>query len=152
MSANLNLGKIITTKQNRDAIHVAVAPVAAGENLKRGQRIYLSDGKAFVEVRGNRDADAIGIVDPFLPDITIKSGQWFWLFLFPNTITALRHEWTHPAFADESPTYNEIIREYARLIEAYNAATGAHIDTTEYFRCACQTEPENQLWQRNKLN
>lgn len=93
MSDNLKLGQIITTPQHRDAVHVAVAPVKAGCPLVPGQRVALKNGIANFEVRGN----AIGIVDPFLQD-NVRTSQTFWLFLFPGTITALRHEWTHPAF------------------------------------------------------
>lgn len=95
--SDLKLGQIITGPANRDAIHVAVAPVKAGWNLMPGQRVCLDGGMAVHEVRGN----AIGIVDPFLQSM-IKTGETFWLFLFPNTVTGLRHEWQHPAFEAES--------------------------------------------------
>jgi hypothetical protein len=38
---------------------------------------------------------AIGIIDPFLT-VVVEKGQHCWLFMMPNTITSLRHEWEHP--------------------------------------------------------
>lgn len=92
-SSELGLGKIIETEQGRDAIHVAIIPIVAYEDLWRGREVGLTnDGRATTQ------ADRmIGIVDPFLKQ-TVEAGQKFWLFLFPNTVTSLRHEWTHPAF------------------------------------------------------
>jgi len=90
-------GKLITEPQMRDAVHIAVAPVTAGENLAPGTRIGFT-GNAFTV---GADADIIGIVDPFLRQ-DVMEGEMFYMFLLPNTITSLRHEWTHPEFEKEA--------------------------------------------------
>mgnify|MGYP003476804670 FL=1 len=106
------LGKLITEPQHRDAIHIAVAPVTAGETLKPGQPIgFATEGDAFTVVAG---VHTIGIVDPFLPEKAVYKGEQFYMFLYPNTITSLRHDWTHPAFEKEDelasfePTFNKL--------------------------------------------
>ncbi len=97
MSESLGLGKIITTPQQRDAIHVAVAPVVANSELKPGQRVgFVREGSNLV----GPGVEAIGIVDPFLSTGPRKN-QEFWLFLFPETVTGMRHHWKHPAFDGE---------------------------------------------------
>lgn len=97
--SDINLGKIIDgTTQQRDAIHIAVAPVIAVEGLMPGQHIALTgEGQETVGL-GTDERPAIGIVDPFLK-FPIRPGERFWMFLYPNTITSLRHEWSHPAFS-----------------------------------------------------
>lgn len=92
----LSFGSLITTPQTRDAVHVAVAPVTSAEVLRPGDHIGL------VEKKGNttlvsRFSPLIGVVDPFLKN-NIKPGSQFWMFLYPQTITGLRHEWSHPSF------------------------------------------------------
>lgn len=88
----LKLGQIITTEQQRDAIHVAVVPVVAKMHLKVGQHVGAE----------GLPRNPVGIVDPFLL-APVEMGQTFWLYLYPGSITSLRHNWTHPAFPDETP-------------------------------------------------
>lgn len=88
---SLGIGKLVQTEQVRDAIHVAVAPMEAAEVLYPGQRIGIYNGLALAS------AHSIGIVDPFLESRVMK-GERFWMFLFPGTVTSLRHEWKHPHF------------------------------------------------------
>jgi hypothetical protein len=92
---NIELGKIIEGEQDRDAIHIAVAPVFAYVPLNPGEHI------GFIDIQTNRVSSfktkKIGIVDPFLTK-QVKVGEQFWMFLYPNTITSLRHDWIHPDF------------------------------------------------------
>jgi hypothetical protein len=84
----------------RDAVHVAVIAVVADGKLAPGQDV----GLLTLAPVGDRIASAsaptlIGIVDPFIKGI-VWPGQRFWLYLYPRTITALSHRWSHPAFPD----------------------------------------------------
>jgi hypothetical protein len=103
---NLPIGKLVTGEEGRDAVHVAIAPVAAPCELRPGQH---------VDAHGRPEGPGVvpvGIVDPFLRE-AVRPGERFWLFLYPNTVTSLRHEWTHPAFPTNSPAeVNRAIVEY----------------------------------------
>jgi hypothetical protein len=92
------LGELLTTDAERDAVHVAVAPVIAAVPLARGDHIGFLDAEKHTVAPAKRP---IGIVDPFLRDI-VQPGERFWMFLYPQTITSLRHDWTHPAFEREA--------------------------------------------------
>ena len=89
------LGSLIGDGEGRDAIHVAVLPVTAGETLHPAQHIGIKDGVAMTTA-----TKLVGIVDPFLRG-AVHTGQKFWMLLYPRTITSLRHVWSHPDFADE---------------------------------------------------
>jgi hypothetical protein len=108
---DLGLGKIIEPGKfaARDAIHIAVAPMIAGEKLHPGDHVRIMQGTSDHVVQDRSDYDAasprIGIVDPFI-ELDYKNDQWeippgsrIWVYLYPNTITGLRHEWDHPAFS-----------------------------------------------------
>lgn len=114
------LGTIIDERAGRDAIHLAVEPVIAGEALGAGYPIKITDGKAFYAER----QECIGIVDPFL-DGMVSPGLRFWLVVNPRTITSLRHVWSHPAFKDPDtsmPVYGKSeqwIRDFADRVSLH---------------------------------
>jgi hypothetical protein len=94
------IGQLIEGEANRDAIHVAIAPVVAAEKLAPGQHVGFVEGSTdrVESLPGAVYASRrIGIVDPYLPSLVFPE-QRFYLFLYPRTVTSLRHEWTHPAF------------------------------------------------------
>jgi hypothetical protein len=97
-----NIGELCDPGDNRrDAIHVAVVPVKVWHDMEPGDHVMLDETcrPSDPEVYGclMNDPKAIGIIDPFLKK-PVKAGERCWLFLYPNTITGLRHVWTHPAF------------------------------------------------------
>lgn len=96
MSKDIKLGTKPVEGQLRDAIHVAIAPMVASTQLKPGAHVgILPDGTA-----GMSD-NPIGIVDPFIGGSVYK-GERFWLLLYQQTVTGMRHQWSHPAFPDAS--------------------------------------------------
>lgn len=93
---NDQLGKIPGMGAMRDAIHIAIAPVVAAKVLSAGDHVGpTKDGRYAMT------SNPVGIVDPFRGPGVIAAGEKFWLLLYPNTITTLRHNWTHPAFSTE---------------------------------------------------
>lgn len=93
---DLRIGEIITTEQKRDAIHIAIFPAIAGMELKAGQHVGILEGSTLF----GKTKKTVGIVDPYL-ETPVQEGERFWLFIYPNTVTSLKHNWTHPAFEDE---------------------------------------------------
>lgn len=101
------LGTILDKRINheRDAIHLAVLPVYAGDYLKRGQRCIIKGDMAFPANKTGTDDwdeedDATGIIDPFLSHESVEHGNRVWFIVLPRTITSLRHVWDHPLFPD----------------------------------------------------
>lgn len=103
------LGALTDEKAERDAIHVAVAPVVSAELLKPGQHIGIIDKDC-----AGVCSTPIGIVDPFLTR-SVKPGERFFMVLYPGTITSLKHHWTHPSFA---AIENGAVNESKRWLEA----------------------------------
>ncbi len=148
MSENLKLGELISTEQARDAVHIAVAPVVAGERLTPGQRIGLANGKAVAS------APYIGVVDPFLAETEVAPGERFWMFLVPGSITSLRHEWTHPSFDgnDEVRAARATIERMADNMDlTYSALMGYADDHLAYqphsdWDSHYVTQQDSELW------
>ena len=112
---NVKLGQLIEkgSASQRDAIHVAVMPVTAAEDLKPGAKIAFVYGtKNMVKQEHYRP---VGVVDPFLDTYQVDKGEEFFMMLFPGTITGLRHEWTHPDIDRPAPTneHEKWLREFA---------------------------------------
>ena len=111
--SDVELGKIIIDKPQKDAIHVAVAPVIAAVRLSPGEHVGLTEKNGDQVARPSEmgpNIEPIGIVDPFL-DRDVFPGQRLWLMLYPNTVMSLRHEWVHPAFGGDSVRWLEDIAD-----------------------------------------
>ncbi len=95
------IGTILTEDYKRDAIHIAMFPAISAEILWRGDYVALENSREDLVFKVlPSDKRCIGMVDPFVND-RINPYQKFWVFLLPNTVTSLRHDWTHPAFVKE---------------------------------------------------
>lgn len=104
--ALLTLGTIHEEQQYRDAIHLGVEPVIAGDVLYAGEHIGIGkDGKAYGGATPN--IKPLGIVDPFLVD-PVYEGDAFWLVVYPRQITSLHHVWEHPDFPASVPESTDI--------------------------------------------
>ncbi len=123
-----SIGKLLHVPAQRDAIHVAIAPVVAAEEIQPGEHCgFIQDGDTenVGACRRGSTKYAIGIVDPFLTS-PVKIGERFWMFLYPNTVTSLRHEWTHPAFGattstmDDKAFSEQWLRRYATKMNSYD--------------------------------
>lgn len=87
----------------RDAVHVAVFSARSAVTLYPGQRVAIvSHGEKDSEV--GPTGEVCAMVDPFL-DHAVMPGERFWAYLFPRTITALAHRWSHPAFEQSAAVY-----------------------------------------------
>lgn len=84
---------IIDSEAQNDAIHVAIAPMIAATELRPGAHVGFVGTGDTNKMEVNQAP--VGIVDPFLAR-PVRAGERFYLFLYPGTITSLRHDWTHP--------------------------------------------------------
>jgi hypothetical protein len=116
--SNKQLGELIPPDSPRDAIHIAIAPVVADEQLAPGDHIGLV-GENTVSSKAEK---LIGIVDPFL-GVYPKKGDLFYMLLYPDTITGLHHQWTHPSFSAERKPFSASregseawLREFAEVV------------------------------------
>lgn len=116
------LGRLIEGDDaQRDAIHIAIIPLIIGEDyMQHGERFRLKYGSKTIALSGEYENGAtptLGILDPFIDTFkSIMEGQKVWGFLFPGTVTGMRHHWKHPSFdKEETPEniYEVWLREFA---------------------------------------
>jgi hypothetical protein len=127
MDCDVNLGSTPSKYADRDAVHVAVIPMIAGEKLLPGTHVSVVDGKCFAS--GN----LVGIVDPYRAHHVIKEGESFWLCLYPKSVTSIRHHWTCPAIPASSKEEGAVdklaserwLRAYAETVSPYYKEDGA---------------------------
>ena len=146
---SLRIGHIITDDQKRDAVHMAIVPVIAAEPLLSGEHVGI-------DVTGRASANEVfqvGIVDPFLRQGVAK-GEKFWLFLYPGSITSLRHDWDHPAFVKQEEPPPDI-QKAKTWLEAFAQKRGHTykeiMDAVENSNDGVLYEPEEQFWTNYEL-
>lgn len=137
--AQHTLGHIHRSPMERDAVHVAVIQVRAAENLKVGQHIGFAEGGYLVTASPSPNYPLLGIVDPYLAKDPAK-GEQFWMMLYPNTITGLKHVWDHPYVSGDSKgvasASEKWLRDFADQVDAdyqqmmYTA--GTHCDDSRF--------------------
>ncbi len=130
----LKIGHIIRTPQSRDAIHMAIIPIEAGEDIRPGHHVGIKDGKATTD----KSVKRIGIVDPFL-GFGVLEGQVFWLFIYPGGIGSLKHHWTHPELDKVTETV------FTPEVVEYEAAEEDETDDDDDpFNCCGDDEDEDE--------
>jgi hypothetical protein len=116
--SDTKLGGLIDETAQRDAIHIAVAPVVASQILSPGAHVGFIPGSTEEVAGAAPTITLIGIVDPFLKrDVLV--GERFYLCLYQQTVTGMRHHWTHPAF--EAETASDAVAISRAWIEAFAA-------------------------------
>lgn len=101
MSDKIDLLEKPSIQYEKDAVHIAVIAVIAGEDLSAGTQVAKGANEHYF-----KSTKSVGIVNPFSG--RVKKGDLFWLMLNPNTITGMRHNWTHPDF-------NELPNNYVKI-------------------------------------
>lgn len=76
----------------KDAIHVAIVSVVAGETLKAGQAFELNEHRHAVAARGRNKKTLTGVVDPF-GDEFINRGEIVWGIVHPDHVERVEHHW-----------------------------------------------------------
>lgn len=129
-----NFGSLIENPSiERDAIHIATLPAIATEKLAPGTHVGIVDRFGLVSI-GVVDK-LVGIVDPFLKK-PVKEGEVCWLFMYPNTITSLKHNWTHPDIptAEEAESQEKTFKYLTQYpasmnwMEAYASEVNLSVD------------------------
>lgn len=150
MSNEIKLGQLLRGAEQKDAIHMALAPIIAHRALQPGEHIGVKNG-----VESSDVYEKIGIVDPFLKSV-VRKGEKFYILLYQYSVTGMRHEWEHPYFVKvKSPEMSPSVAwlthyasifglNYQGLIDACND----YLDTGSDF-CLGDDTPD-EAWSDNE--
>lgn len=120
--ADIKLGTIPEPSvDDRDAIHVAIIVVVAAERLKPGQHVGFSNKGR--DTSFGVCSDPIGIVDPFL-ERSVERHERFYLLLYQNTVTGMKHHWSHPDFDGSAEVSRSV-----EWLEDLASEIGMHYET-----------------------
>lgn len=117
------VGTLIDATAQRDAIHMAIAPIIADADYAPGTHVgFMDDGRVGIGAEKK-----LGIIDPFLKRV-VRENERCYIFLYPQTVTGMRHHWEHPAFEGRELTHTptEIaasklwLEEYVRRVCPYD--------------------------------
>jgi hypothetical protein len=100
--SDIKLGQLAPADAQRDAIHIPVIPVIAGDVLDAGDKVRMHSGRVYRVTPGHA---SFGVVDPFRTE-PARTGERVWVLLPPGSV-AVRHNWTHPAFEDPENYYKD---------------------------------------------
>ena len=73
----------------KDAVHVAIVSVRAGQYLEPGTRVSLNEHREAVG-----DSKGFGLVDPFLKK-SVQTGDTCWVMMDAKETGTVRHIWDH---------------------------------------------------------
>lgn len=154
MSKDVVMGELISEydEPSRDAVHVACAPTVAQEVLKPGQPVGASGTSKY----------PIGIVDPFLKK-DVNKGEKFWLILYPNTVTGMKHHWEHPSYTESGIANEKIAHAEAAITKIassigqsfYSIMVAADMwvqdkdytyDNSEKYKCSAWEDHIEEFW------
>lgn len=140
------IGKLLDESQKRDAVHFAVAPVMAAGPIHPGEPIGFAEEGNVELVSREGKYKKIGIADPFLKG-PLKNGDRFFMFLYPNTVNGMRHDWSHPAFeaAQVHAVTEALTGESKKKAEQWlrNFARRWKFNYSDLIAMALQTNEEN---------
>jgi hypothetical protein len=162
--AQQNIGKLIEGEAFRDAIHIAILPAIAGEDIQPGDQLKFAYGSTEKVMRwspyheNDRPEAYIGIADPFIYTgwEGIGTGQRFYMFVKPNTVTGMRHHWHLPAVDEAQPPTDDVdelwLRQYCEkhgyaYEDLLSAAQGEQEYVTSYGVDNHKSKPEPEVWE-----
>lgn len=123
----------------KDAIHIAVATVEAGEDLSPGDWVGFQDKEGICF----KDAKWIGIVNPF-SNGPVKKGSSFQIYLKPNSVTSLTHNWVHPLFGQSAET-KAIAENWLKYVMDYDDVFGDQEEEYNNFKWITEAFKKGEL-------